>query len=134
MDDDLTNNGQPWPREIWAQPQDEYSPGQVTCYTGETELAQQRYIDADIYDSAEKYWRTRVEAAEAERDRMRERLSDTPALVLDALAEIATQATLAMSDEAVRSVTLAQGDDPDLVAERVRAIIRAAISNTEGLQ
>ena len=75
--------------------------------------------------------RARAEAAEAEVERLRERLSDTPALVLDALAEIATQATLAMSDEAVRSVTLAQGDDPDLVAERVRAIIRAAIVTTK---
>ena len=67
--------------------------------------------------------------AEAEVDRLQERLADTPALVLEALAEIATQATLAMSDGAVRSVTLAQGDDPDLVAERVRAIIQAALRN-----
>lgn len=83
-----------WPREIWAFAID-YSEHEVSGTYATSEWAtvprwegdperdrpSQRYVDGDIYDSAERYWRERVEALEAKltdaerrgAERMRER-------------------------------------------------------------
>lgn len=55
------------------------------------------------------------------------RADDIRWLVQSALADIACEAIQNMSGEAINSTILAKGDDPELVAERVQAIIRAAL-------
>lgn len=65
-----------WPREIWCAPVGEYEFSgdyvlsewaTVPRWEGDTERDRDwhRFIDADIYDSADKYWRSRLEAQEA---------------------------------------------------------------------
>lgn len=65
-----------WPREIWCAPvgEHEFSGDYVLSewatvprWEGDTERDRDwhRFIDADIYDSADKYWRARLEAQEA---------------------------------------------------------------------
>lgn len=50
-------------------------------------------------------------------------------LVQMALADIASEAITEMSNTALNSTILAQGDDPKLVAERTRAVIQAALKS-----
>lgn len=62
-----------WPREIWMAEREEYDQGVVTAvlsehatltrFEGDTERDREfhRYVDGDIHDSAEKYWRARLE-------------------------------------------------------------------------
>lgn len=65
-----------WPREIWCAPVGEYEFSgdyvlsewaTVPRWEGDTERDRDwhRFIDADIYASADKYWRARLEAQEA---------------------------------------------------------------------
>ncbi|SDJ52229.1 hypothetical protein SAMN04487993_104019 [Salipiger marinus] len=64
-----------WPREIWATELDEHDPC-IRAYPSQIpEHADHRYIDGDIYDSADRYWRERVTALEAENSRLREAIS-----------------------------------------------------------
>ncbi|MET3602197.1 hypothetical protein [Martelella mangrovi] len=62
-----------WPREIWAAEPGEFDPvgsyvtsehATVARHAGDAERhkAFHRYVDADIFESAEKYWRTQLEA------------------------------------------------------------------------
>lgn len=73
--DDITDEPQ-WPREIWCAPVGEYEFSgdyvlsewaTVPRWEGDTERDRDwhRFIDADIYESADKYWRFRLEAQEA---------------------------------------------------------------------
>jgi hypothetical protein len=69
-----------WPREIWMREREDYDQGVVSAvlselatiarYEGDTERDADfhRYVDGDIYDSAEKYHVARIEALTAERD------------------------------------------------------------------
>ncbi|MCA9368546.1 hypothetical protein KC887_09955 [Candidatus Kaiserbacteria bacterium] len=64
-----------WPREIWMAERDDHDQGIVSAvlsehatvarFEGDTERAREfhRYVDADIYETAERYWRARVAAA-----------------------------------------------------------------------
>ena len=64
-----------WPREIWMAERDEYDQGVVQAvlpehatiarWQGDTERDREfhRYVDGDIYDSAEKYWWSRADLA-----------------------------------------------------------------------
>lgn len=66
-----------WPREIWMAEREEHDQGVVSAVLSEhatvarfpgdrdREREFHRYIDADIYESAEKYWQTRVKNLEA---------------------------------------------------------------------
>lgn len=66
-----------WPREIWMAEREEYDQGVVTAvlsehatiarFEGDTErdLVFHRYVDGDIYDSSEKYWRSRIQTEQA---------------------------------------------------------------------
>ncbi|MGR3825199.1 MAG: hypothetical protein ACU0A5_21725 [Salipiger marinus] len=64
-----------WPREIWATERDEHDLC-IRAYPSRIpEYADHRYIDGDIYDSADRYWRERVTALEAENSRLREAIS-----------------------------------------------------------
>ena len=72
-----------WPREIWMAELDRHHNGTgmvvlsehatVARWEGDDERDRDfhGYIDADIYNSAEKYWRRRFEAMEAENKRLR---------------------------------------------------------------
>jgi hypothetical protein len=62
-----------WPREIWMAERDEHDQGVVSAvlsehatvarFEGDVERDREfhRYIDADIYDSAERYWKARTD-------------------------------------------------------------------------
>jgi len=77
MEATMSDAEQPqWPREIWCAPvgEHEFSGDYVLSewatvprWEGDTERDRDwhRFIDADIYDSADKYWRDRLEAQEA---------------------------------------------------------------------
>ena len=64
-----------WPREIWMAERDDHDQGIVSAvlsehatvarFEGDTERAREfhRYVDADIYETAERYWHARVTAA-----------------------------------------------------------------------
>lgn len=71
-----------WPREIWMAEREPHDQGVVTAvlsefgaqvrsvprYEGDTEVWREhhRYVDGDIYDGAERYWRERVDALTAD--------------------------------------------------------------------
>lgn len=69
-----------WPREIWMAEREDHDQGVVSAvlsehatvarFEGDKERDREfhRYVDGDIYDSAEKYHRARLEAVEKERD------------------------------------------------------------------
>ena len=69
-----------WPREIWMGEREEHDQGVVTAvlsehatvarWEGDKERDREfhRYVDADIHESAERYYKARIAAAEAERD------------------------------------------------------------------
>ena len=64
-----TQQNPEWPREIWLAEREEHDQGCLSAYLSQIGgLADHRYIDADIYESADRYWRERAERAEAERD------------------------------------------------------------------
>ena len=64
-----TQQNPEWPREIWLAEREEHDQGCLSAYLSQIGgLADHRYIDADIYESADRYWRERAEKAEAERD------------------------------------------------------------------
>ncbi|QDP48414.1 MAG: hypothetical protein Tp118SUR00d2C21406231_30 [Prokaryotic dsDNA virus sp.] len=88
---DTTDKRLAFPREIWMGDRYEHDQGMLHVRAAQDEDHDHRYVDADILDSAEKYWRTRAEAAEAERD--------------------ALQAKLAVAVEGLRD-TLGMLDDP----------------------
>ena len=62
-----------WPREIWMAERDDHDQGVVSAvlsehatiarFEGDTESerAYHRYVDGDIFDSSEKYWRARLD-------------------------------------------------------------------------
>lgn len=64
-----------WPREIWMAERDDHDQGIVSAvlsehatvarFEGDTERERDfhRYVDADIYETAERYWKARVVAA-----------------------------------------------------------------------
>ena len=69
-----------WPREIWMGEREDHDQGVVTAvlsehatvarWEGDKEREREfhRYVDADIHESAEQYYKARIDAAEAERD------------------------------------------------------------------
>ncbi|MDD9730883.1 hypothetical protein PVW46_13275 [Mameliella sp. AT18] len=73
MSDDLN-----WPREIWMAEREEHDQGVVTAvlsewgtvprWEGDKERDREfhRYVDADIHESADKYWRARIATLEAQ--------------------------------------------------------------------
>ncbi|MGS5046044.1 MULTISPECIES: hypothetical protein [unclassified Mameliella] len=75
MSDDLNLN---WPREIWMAEREEHDQGVVTAvlsewatvsrWEGDKERDREfhRYVDADIHESADKYWRARIATLEAQ--------------------------------------------------------------------
>ena len=64
-----TQQNPEWPKEIWLAEREEHDQGCLSAYLSQIGgLADHRYIDADIYESADRYWRERAEKAEAERD------------------------------------------------------------------
>lgn len=77
-----------WPREIWMAEREDHDQGVVHAvlsehatisrWEGDTERDRDfhRYVDADIYDSSEKYHRVRYAAIEAENERLRAELAD----------------------------------------------------------
>lgn len=76
-----------WPREIWMAEREEHDQGVVSAVLSEHATVARwegdherdrdfhRYIDADIYDSAEKYWKARHAELTAELDRLRAMLA-----------------------------------------------------------
>lgn len=50
-----------WPPEIWMAERDDYDQGVVTASTGQSEQCYHRYIDADIHESAERYYKTIIQ-------------------------------------------------------------------------
>lgn len=85
---DAEKDAQPtWPREIWMLARDEDDQG-YTCaslseFGGGDEADLHRYVDADIHDSAEKYWRARLVDAKAEIARLKS--DQSPSSVADNL-------------------------------------------------
>lgn len=76
MPNDVTQDTK-WPREIWAAEMDEFEPsGTYVCsefatvprWEGDKERDRtfQRYVDGDIYDSLERYYKAQLQS---ERDR-----------------------------------------------------------------
>ncbi|MFC4731778.1 hypothetical protein [Salipiger abyssi] len=74
-----------WPREIWAAERGEHDPdgryvlsehATVPRWEGDRECEFQRYVDGDIYDSADRYWRDRCDALAAERDALEAQLAE----------------------------------------------------------
>ncbi|MEO1974889.1 MAG: hypothetical protein ABGX15_01920 [Paracoccaceae bacterium] len=64
-----TQQSPEWPKEIWLAEREEHDQGCLSAYLSQIGgLADHRYIDADIYESADRYWRERAEKADAERD------------------------------------------------------------------
>ena len=86
-----------WPREIWMAEREDHDQGIVSAvlsewatvarFEGDTEREKEfhRYVDGDIYDSADKYWRTRVAA-------LTEKLATARQLVTHATTELAQSA------------------------------------------
>lgn len=78
MSDDLV-----WPREIWMAEREEHDQGVVSAVLSEHATIARwagyeerdrdfhRYVDADIYDSAERYYEHRIEQLEADLARAR---------------------------------------------------------------
>lgn len=77
----MTNDNKiEWPREIWMAERDDHDQGVVSAVLSEHATVARfeadkerdrefhRYVDGDIYDSAEKYHRTLLDEAKAERD------------------------------------------------------------------
>ena len=91
-----------WPREIWMAERDEHDQGVVRAvlsehatvarFAGDKERDREfhHYIDADIYDSADKYHKARYTTLEAENAALREevaRLRDEKAWLHKELVE-----------------------------------------------
>ena len=54
-----------WPVEIWMAEREEYDQGVLNVRTAQTEDACHRYVDADILESQERYYRHQIEHARA---------------------------------------------------------------------
>ncbi len=103
-----------WPREIWMQDLDEHHNGLAFAVLSEhatiprwegdvnRECAFHRYVDADIHDSADRYYRHRIEELEAKLAKAVEALEyyanheilllyDDAAVAKDAIAELKGQ-------------------------------------------
>ena len=75
-----------WPREIWMAERQEHDQGVVSAvlsehatiarFEGDKERDREfhRYVDGDICDSSDKYWKARLAQIEAERDSIMETL------------------------------------------------------------
>ena len=50
-----------WPVEIWMAEREEYDQGVLNVRTAQTEYACHRYVDADILESQERYYRHQIE-------------------------------------------------------------------------
>lgn len=119
-----------WPREIWAfaidysefETSGTYATSQfatIPRWEGDSERERpvQRYVDGDVYDSADRYWRERVETleaklAEAERrgaERMRERAARELAHHLTFEEDVALSE---IWQEAIRALPLTEGGAP----------------------
>lgn len=93
-----------WPREIWLAELDDNHNGTgmvvlsefatVARWEGDDErdCDFQKYVDSDIHDSAERYWKTRIAALEAENARMREALQPFRAALSIARAALGASA------------------------------------------
>lgn len=72
-----------WPREIWMADRDNHDQGvadvvlsehaTIPRYEGDTERDREfhRYVDGDIFESAERYHKARLETLTAERDALK---------------------------------------------------------------
>ena len=71
-----------WLREIWAKMPDECDVNGMYQFSAEATIARfegdedeyQKYVDADILESSEKYYKHQLEAVVAERDALHESL------------------------------------------------------------
>lgn len=78
-----------WPREIWMREREDHDQGVVSAvlsehatiarWEGDKERDTEfhRYVDGDIYDSAERYHKHRIEAFSYENERLREALRNS---------------------------------------------------------
>lgn len=73
---ELTEDGPEWPREIWLQELDEHHNGLAFAVLSEhatiprwdgdvtRDCEYHAYVDADIYESAKRYWEHQIEAVQ----------------------------------------------------------------------
>lgn len=115
-----------WPREIWMAKRQEHDQGVVSAvlsewatvarFEGDKEREREfhRYVDGDIYDSAEKYWRTRLDEANTRTDT----IPSPDALIRAALEAAAKKAWIKgwMHPDEIASTIRALADDPEALA------------------
>lgn len=141
-----------WPREIWMAEREEHDQGVVSAvlsehatiarWEGDTERDREfhRYIDADIYESAEKCWKHRAEAM-----RTHPKPDALVRAALDRAAEVADTMDRRMSDhlsDAVAAKRAGRNDqewkgvgagNASIAASRIAAQIRALAADPEAV-